>query len=87
MHHVARRDVGARQQLGALSTTPTAKPARSYSPGGYMPGSSAVSPPSSAQPARRQPSAMPSITRVACSTSSFAGGEVVEEEQRSRARR
>ena len=32
------------------ATTPTAKPARSYSPAAYMPGSSAVSPPRSAQP-------------------------------------
>ena len=47
-----------------------------------MPGISAVSPPTSAQPASRQPSAMPSITAAAASTSRLAGGEIVEEEQR-----
>src|SRR3546814_7260690 len=36
------------------STAPTVKPARSYSPSGYMPGISAVSPPIKAQPAIRQ---------------------------------
>ena len=38
-----------------FSTAPTVKPARSYSPGGYMSGISAVSPPISAQPAISQP--------------------------------
>ena len=47
-----------------------------------MPGISAVSPPTRAQPARRQPSAMPAMTRAAWATSSLAGGEVVEKEQR-----
>ena len=37
-----------------------------------MPGISAVSPPTRAQPARRQPSAMPATTRRAVSTSSLA---------------
>jgi hypothetical protein len=37
----------------------------------YMPGISAVSPPISAQPALRQPSAMPATTAAACSTSSL----------------
>ena len=47
-----------------------------------MPGISAVSPPISAQPACRQPSAMPAITERAVATSSLPHGEVVEEEQR-----
>ena len=64
-----------------------AKPARSYSPSAYMPGSSAVSPPSSAQPACLQPSAMPAITCLADVDVELAGGEVVEEEQRLGARR
>ena len=42
-----------------FSTTPTVKPAMSYSPSAYMPGISAVSPPTSAHPAWRQPSATP----------------------------
>ena len=50
---------------------PTAKPARSYSPAGYMLGISAVSPPISAQPASSQPSAMPLITCVATPLSSL----------------
>ena len=54
-----------------FSTAPTAKPARSYSPGGYMPGISAVSPPISAQPESSQPRAMPPTTRTAVSTSSL----------------
>jgi hypothetical protein len=54
-----------------FSTTPTAKPARSYSPSGYMPGISAVSPPISAQPASSQPLAMPPTTEAAVSTSSL----------------
>jgi len=52
-----------------FSTAPTAKPARSYSPSGYMPGISAVSPPISAQPASSQPRAMPPTTWAAVSTS------------------
>ena len=51
------------------STTPTAKPATSYSPSGYMPGISAVSPPSNAQPDCSQPRAMPPTTAAAVSTS------------------
>ena len=46
------------------STTPTAKPARSYSSSGISPGCSAVSPPISAAPACLQPSATP-LTIVA----------------------
>ena len=43
----------------AASTTPTAVADTSYSSGSITPGCSAVSPPSSAQPAWTQPSAMP----------------------------
>ena len=46
-------------KIFALSTTPTVKPARSYSSSGIMPGCSAVSPPTREQPAWTQPSAMP----------------------------
>jgi hypothetical protein len=46
-----------------------------------MPGISAVSPPISAQPACRQPSAMPA-TIGALVGIELAGGEIVEEEQR-----
>jgi hypothetical protein len=51
-----------------FSTAPTAKPAKSYSPAGYMPGISAVSPPISAQPLNSQPLAMPPTTAAAVST-------------------
>ena len=47
-----------------------------------MPGISAVSPPIRAQPARRQPSAMPATTRPPGVDVEMAGGVVVEEEQR-----
>ena len=47
-----------------------------------MPGISAVSPPTSAQPACAQPSAMPAMTAAADADVELAGGEVVEEEQR-----
>ena len=47
-----------------------------------MPGISAVSPPISAQPAWRQPSAMPAITRSATAVVELAGGEIIEEEER-----
>jgi hypothetical protein len=50
-----------------------------------MPGISAVSPPSSAQPACRHPSAMPDTMSAPCFTSSFAGREIVEKEHRLRA--
>ena len=58
-------------RMRSFSTTPTQKPARSYSPSGYMPGISAVSPPISAQPASSQPRAMPLITSAATSRSSL----------------
>ena len=54
-----------------FSTAATVKPARSYSPGAYMSGISAVSPPISAQPASVQPLAMPPTTAAAVSMSSL----------------
>ena len=42
-----------------FSTTPTEKPAMSYSSSAYIPGISAVSPPIRAQPAKIHPSATP----------------------------
>ena len=47
-----------------------------------MPGISAVSPPISAQPACRQPSAIEATTASATVAVELAGGEIVEEEQR-----
>ncbi len=46
-----------------------------------MPGISAVSPPTSAQPACLQPSAMPLMTVRACSTDSLPGGKIIQKEQ------
>ena len=54
-----------------FSTAPTQKPARSYSPAGYMPGISAVSPPINAQLLSSQPLAIPPITAAATSISSL----------------
>ena len=66
----------------SASTMPTPAPARSYSSGPMMPGCSAVSPPISAQPAMRQPSAMPpTISAMRCGDD-LAAGDVVEHEQR-----
>ena len=67
--------------MADFSTAPTAKPARSYSPSGYMPGISAVSPPISAHPDSSQPLAMPPTTDAAVSTDSLPQA-VVQEEQR-----
>ena len=47
------------------SSAPTANPARSKAPARYIPGISAVSPPTSAQPACVQPFAMPWMMRAA----------------------
>ena len=47
-----------------------------------MPGISAVSPPISAQPACRQPSAIEATTSAATALSSFPGRVIVEEEER-----
>ncbi len=49
----------SRPRISFSSTTPTPVAEMSYSSGRSTPGCSAVSPPSSAQPAYRQPSAMP----------------------------
>jgi hypothetical protein len=57
--------------MRSFSTTPTQNPARSYSPCGYIPGISAVSPPISAQPASSQPRAMPFTTCTATCRSSL----------------
>jgi hypothetical protein len=46
------------------STAPTAKPARSKSPFGYMPGISAVSPPSRQQPPSMHPAATPARATI-----------------------
>ena len=68
---------GLQDRVGLLSisfdfsTAPTVKPARSYSPGGYMSGISAVSPPIRAQPASSQPRAMPETTDTVVSTCSL----------------
>ncbi len=48
--------------ISLFSTTPTANPAKSYSPSGYIPGISAVSPPTRAHPDWAQPSAIPFTT-------------------------
>ena len=61
--HVAHRDVAARQNLAALDRA-DGEAGQIVVPGRYMPGISAVSPPISAQPACRQPSAMPAMTRA-----------------------
>ena len=53
--------------------------------GAYIPGISAVSPPSSAQPFARHPSATPAMTGGRHVRAQRAGSEVVEEEERSRA--
>ena len=57
------------------------RPGRSR-PRAYMPGISAVSPPTRAQPAWRQPSAMPATTARGGLHVQLAGGVVVEEHQR-----
>ena len=64
------------------STTPTAKPTRSNSPGSITPGCSDISPPSSAQP--RLPAALrdPGDELVDLFGDELADRDVVEEEQR-----
>ena len=64
------------------STTPTANPARSYSPATKARGCSAVSPPISAQPACSQPAAMPLMTALATADVELLADVVVEKEQR-----
>ena len=68
--------------MASRSTTPTANPARSNSPGGVTPGCSAISPPSSAQPACRQPVGHARDELLHLVGVELAGGDVVEEEQR-----
>ena len=57
--HVACSDPVRPEDPRPRSTTPVAAPAMSYSAGSSSPGCSAVSPPTSAQPAATQASAMP----------------------------
>jgi hypothetical protein len=59
---------GSRRLL--LSTSPTQNPARSNRPASRVPGCSAVSPPSSAHPALRQPSATPATISATSSGTS-----------------
>ena len=66
--HVALGHPLGTERARPRSTTPTAKPAMSRSSAAMAPGCSAVSPPSRAQPAWRQPSATP-----ATSCSSWSG--------------
>ena len=70
----------------ASSTAPTQNPARSNRSSGIVPGCSAVSPPSSAHPARRHPSATPLDDRPPPAPARPPDGQVVEEEQRLGAR-
>ncbi len=64
------------------STTPTPVADMSYSCGRSTPGCSAVSPPSSEQPAVRQPSAMPAAIAATLLRHDLAAGDVVQQEQR-----
>ncbi len=64
------------------STTPTANPTRSNSPGFITPGCSAISPPSSVAPTWRHPSATPGHQLGHLGGIDRAGRDVVEEEQR-----
>ena len=61
----------AGRSMASASTMPTPVADRSYPPASIIPGCSAVSPPSSAQPARWQPSAMPATTAATCSGTSL----------------
>ena len=61
----ARTRCGPRRS--SSRTTPTQNPARSNRSSCITPGCSAVSPPNSAHPARRHPSATPSTTAATCS--------------------
>ena len=80
--HVAGRDVGPRQNLAALHGAHGETRRGRSPPPRTCPGISAVSPPISAQPACRQPSAMPATTARAVADVELAGGEIVQEEQR-----
>ena len=84
---VARLRRACRRRSSSASTTPTANPARSYSPSAYMPGSSAVSPPSSAQPRLLAAVGDAADHRLGDADVELAGAEVVEEEERPRAAR
>ena len=79
--HVAGGDPARQRRRRAPSRRPRSPRGRSRR-AAYIPGISAVSPPTSAAPASAQPAAMPSITRRGGLDVEPAGGEVVEEEQR-----
>ena len=68
-----------------FSTAPTIVPARSYSPSGYMPGISAVSPPISAQPLRLASPRNPGDHLRRHTGVEFSHREIVEKEKRLRA--
>ncbi len=81
-HHVAGPDpVRARARRRPRRRRRRWRRGRSRS-GAIRPGCSAVSPPSSAQPARTQPSAMPDDDRVDPLRHELADGDVVLQEQR-----
>ena len=63
--------MSARGNTRSRSTAPAANPARSKWPAAYIWGISAVSPPIKAQPAWRQPWAMPATTAAASDGSSL----------------
>ncbi len=80
--HVARPARARVRAPRRRSTTPTPVPDTSYSSGRIRPGCSAVSPPTSAQPARTQPSAMPGHDGGDLLRHDLAGRDVVGQEQR-----
>ena len=71
-----------RRSAGRRSTMPRHSPARSNALGSIRPGCSAVSPPTSAQPASRQPAATPATSPAGLRRVEPADGDVVEEDQR-----
>ena len=83
-HHIARRDVRP-VMMRDRSTTPTANPTRSNSPGSISAGCSAISPPISAQPACRHLRRRPRRSASISSGVELPDRDVVEEEQRLRA--
>ena len=75
-----RSTPAAGRRARAARRSPTQNPARSNSPGRVMSGSSAVSPPSRAQPTSRQPAAMPSTSVGDHLDVDLAAGDDVQEE-------
>ena len=76
------RDRACRRSRRRRSTTPMQQPARSNSSASIRPGCSAVSPPTSAQPASRQPAATPPTSSATPTGSSRPDRDVVEEGER-----